>query len=313
MLLRTLILALPLASLTAIQAATPSLAPTRAEIARDSIRFAATLGDPANTLEKKLTPITSPEANAEFGEQIVIVRQATWDPWKFTFDANGFFTDNVALAPRRVEDFFLETGVGASYINRIKGPWTLESSLRQDFIRYDRFDSLDFDITKFRTGIYYKASWLANTTFQLRYKFDYLTEAGFGSQLLTTQSIALTLLNSWKLRRGQRVFLALNTEPGLLADPELALRHEHSVVGGWSARLTDSLTAQLTGRIGYHTSPNTGRNDWHYVTAIGASYALTDWASIGATTSLTWNRSNKNNFDYRNLLAGAYIGLQLKY
>ena len=310
-LMRINILAALLGVTTAANAAT--LVETRVEIARDPQRQAIVATDPSTGQEKKLAPLSSSEANSEFGDQVIITRQATWDPWKFDMDVYGFYTDNVALAPRRVDDFFMEYGVGASYSNRIRGGWTFESSLRQDFIRYDQYDSLDFDLTKFRTGVSYKAPWLWDATLLLRYQFEHLSEPGFGSQLLDSHSLTLGFIKSWKLGSGQRVFFGMLSEPNLAADPDIALRHEHAAFAGWSVRLTDHLTARLIGRAGYHTSPNTDRDDWHYVAAASATYALTDWASIGASTSLTWNRSSKDAYDYRNVLSGAYLGLELKF
>ncbi len=283
---------------------------TQVEVARESERGRAL---PTEQNSEKLAPLPNAAANSEFGEQVLVVRQAVWDPWRFDSEVSGFYTDNAALAPHRVEDFFMETGLGATYRNRISGPWSLEASLRQAFIRYDRFDSLSFDLTKARAGLAYKAGWLADASFTLRYQFDYLSEPEFGSHLLDTHSLALGLVKSWKLGNGQQVFWGLVSEPELVANPDVALRHRHALYAGWSVRLTERLTARLTGRVGYHTSPNADRDDWHYIAAASATYAFTDWASLGLSSSLTWNRSSKDSYDYRNLLSGASLGLQLKF
>ncbi len=286
---------------------------SRVDIARDSLRFAATLSDPTSDEKKKLAPIANAEANNEFGDQVLIVRQAAWNPWRFEIDTHGFFTDNAALAPTRVDDFFMQSGLGVSYSNGIQGPWSFEASLRQDFIRYDQYNSLDFDLTKFRTGLSYKADWLGGAIFLLRYQFDHLSEPGFGSRLLDSHSMALSLVKSWKIAGGQRLFMGLSSEPNLAANPDLALRHQHAAFAGWSLRLTQNLSARVTGRAGYNTSPNLGRNDWHYVVAAGASYALSDWASIGISSSITYNRSNQEAYNYRNVLSGAFVGFELNY
>ncbi|MCX6856300.1 MAG: hypothetical protein NTV80_15505 [Verrucomicrobia bacterium] len=295
---------------TALAAATDD---ARVDVARDSLRFAAGLTDPTSDGKKKLKPIASTEANNEFGDQVLIVRQAAWEPWRFEISTNGFYTDNAALAPTRVSDFFMQSGAGLSYNNRIQGPWSFEASLRQDFIRYERYNSLDFDLTKFRTGLGYKADWLGGASFLLRYQFDHLSEPGFGSRLLDSHSVSLSLIKSWKVAKGQRLFMGLSTEPNLAATPDLALRHQHAAFAGWSMRLTQNLSARVTGRAGYNVSPNLDRNDWHYVAAVGASYALSEWASIGLTTSITYNRSNQDAYNYRNVLSGAYLGLELNY
>jgi hypothetical protein len=178
-----------------------------------------------------LPPLATAEANSEFGQQVLISREATWHPWYVQVEAQGYYTDNAALAPREVEDFFLQYGVTASYRNRIHGRWNFEATLQQEFIRYDRFDSLDFDIAKLRTGVSAKVGWPADATFLLRYKLNYLMEAGFGSEIMTSHSIAAGL-KSWRLQGGQRFYLGATSEPDVSATPDIALRHEHALVAG---------------------------------------------------------------------------------
>lgn len=308
---RTLLVAIYAAILVVANAAPTD--ESRVDIARDSLRFAAGINDPTAEEKKKKDANASASANGEFGDQVIIVRQAIWEPWRFEIDTHGFYTDNAALAPTRVGDTFMQSGLGVSYSNRIRGPWSFEASLRQDFIRYDQYNALDFDLTKFRTGVSHKADWLGGASFLLRYQFDYLSEPGFGSRLLESHSIALSLVKSWKIARGQRLFMGLSSEPNIATNPDLALRHQHAAFAGWSMRLTQKISARVTGRAGYNVSPNLDRNDLHYVAAVGASYALSDWASIGLSSSVTYNRSNQEAYNYRNVLSGAYVGFELNY
>lgn len=284
----------------------------RAEIARESVAATRLIKEPRSQ-PAQVAPLPSAEANAEFGEMVVIQKQAAFDPWRVELDIQGDYTDNVALAPRRVDDFILRAGLEASYVNRIAGHWNAELFLGQDFVRYDRYDSLDFDMSKVGVGLSTKLPWLGNTTLLARYQFEYLTESGFGSRILSSQSMTIGLVKSWKVAEGQKFYLGFLSEPDLSVDPQISMRHENGLHAGWSIRLTEKLTARLAGRASYYSSPNADRQDWNYQARLSATYALTDWASIGASTSMMWNHSSRNRYDYRNLLAGAFLGLEVQF
>jgi hypothetical protein len=225
----------------------------------------------------------------------------------------GYFTDNVALAPNRVQDFFMKYDVSVGYMNRISGPWSMDVSLTQSFLRYDKFDALDFDLTRADAGIAYQAEWLGDASFFLRYTFYRLSEAGFGDEILRNHSLSVGVQKIWKVSQGQQLFFGIASEPSLAAEPAIAQRHEHSAFGGWSVRLTERLNAQLSGRIGYHVSAATDRRDWNYVALASATYSFTDWARVSASSSIAWNESNKDIFTYRNVVAGVFVGMTLTF
>ena len=260
-----------------------------------------------------LPPMPSSDAGADFGEQVVLVRHATWEPWRASVGVQGWFTDNVALAPNRAQDWFMKTDVSVGYSNRLSGPWSVELALEQDFIRYDEFRSLDFDLTRADAGLAYEAAWLGGASLFTRYHFYHLMEAGFDDALLTSHALSAGVQKSWQVGTGQQLALALMSEPSLATDPETATRHEHAVLVAWSVRLTDKLGAQVSGRAGYHVSPEAGREDWNFVGAISAAYALTPWANVGVTGSMAWNESDRALFTYRNVMAGVFVGVQLNF
>lgn len=300
-----------------ITAALPLVAQeVRTEIARQPMPPQLRSLRPGEEPQRIATPIEAPssaDAASEFGEQVVLIRQAQWEPWHADAGVAGFFTDNVALAPNRVQDFFMKYDVAVGYVNRISGPWSMDVTLSQSFFRYDKFDALDFDLTRAGAGIAYQADWLGDASFFLRYNFYELTKAGFGAQIARIHTLSAGVQKIWKVSQGQQLFLGLASEPSLDATPAVAQRHEHSIFGGWSLRLTDKLTAQLSARVGYHVSAVTDREDWNYVGLASASYALTDWARLGVSGSVSWNESNKSIYTYRNVVAGVFVGLNLTF
>jgi hypothetical protein len=284
----------------------------RSEIARES---ATASQAPREPRQAQTSPVdrAQTEVPSEFGETVVIQKQAAFDPWRVDVDVQAYHTDNVALAPRRVEDWFFRTGVEVSYLNRITDGWNAEFFLGQDFIRYDRFDALDFDITKAGAGVSAKLNWLGGATFLARYQFEYLADPGWSGRILSSHSVTAGLFKTWRLSSSHRVYAGLLVEPDLAVDPSISLRHENAVHAGWSMRLTERLTARVSGRAAYHSSPNADRQDWNYLAKLSAIYELTPWASLTASSSLMWNHSSKDRFDYRNQLTGAALGIELQF
>lgn len=288
----------------------------RTEIARQPLPPTLRQRTDAENTQRVATPIeqpSSPDAASEFGEQVVLMRQAQWDPWSVDAGVSLFFTDNVALAPRAVEDWFMKYDLGVGYTNRIGGPWSMEVTLAQAMVRYDQFDALDFDLTRATAGITYEASWLSDASFFLRYQFYRITDAGFGDEILRNHSLSVGVQKIWKVSKGQQLFFGLSSDPSLEATPAIAERHEHAAFGGWSLRLTEKLTAQVSGRAGYHVSAATDRRDWNYVALASAAYAMTDWVSVSVTSSVAWNESDRSVFTYRNVIAGVFVGMHLTF
>ncbi|MBL9113457.1 MAG: hypothetical protein JNJ83_00505 [Verrucomicrobiaceae bacterium] len=290
-------------------------APNQGEIAREALtnsgdRTTSALGASRPTAG---TVLKAPDPNGEFGDQVVVRSRAAFDPWRVEVDVQGFFTDNVALAPTEVEDFFLRTGANVRYLNRIASDWTAEFGLGQEFIRYDRFSSLNFDKTNLNVGIATRLSFLGGATALVRYDFDNLTEEGFGDSIFTSHAITVGLIKSWKIGDAHKFTLGAISEPDLAVDPDISVRHEHGLHVGYSVKLTEKLTARLLGRGGYQVSPNSGREDWRYQARASLLYEFTEMLSVGASTAFTWNLSNQDRYDYNNLLAGAYVNLQYRF
>jgi hypothetical protein len=147
----------------------------------------------------------------------------------------------------------------------------------------------------------------------LRYNYYRLTAAGFGKELMNSHTLSIGLQKVWKAGTGSQLFIGASSDPSLATEPAIVTRHENAIIAGWQARVTDRLTTQITGRVGYHVSPNSNRNDWNYIGLVSATYAITDWAKLGVSGSIAWNESNREIFTYRNVMAGVFASLQLSF
>jgi hypothetical protein len=235
--------------------------------------------------------------DAEFGQMIVIQERASFDPWRARLSIQGFHTDNAALAPVQVEDYFMHYRAELAYVNRLSSSWNFEAQVSQDFLRYDHFSSLDFDITAARAGVATKLSWLA----------------GFGDRITTSHAITATLFHSWSLGQRQRLTAGLLSQPEFHTEPAFAQRHDHGLYTVWSIQLADKLSARLLGRASYRIRPNADRDDWNFVTRASLSYQLAQQFTLTASSGVTWNLSSKDRFDYRNHLTGAFLSLDYRF
>jgi hypothetical protein len=269
-------------------------------------------GKPAQSPSAK--PKTLDGGTSEFGELVVMKEQsAAFDPWRARLSMQGFYTDNAALAPREEPDFFIHGRLDVSYVNRLSGAWNFEAQLSQDWLRYDKFDSLDFDIAGFRTGVFTKLPWLASATFSLSYDLLHISEAGWGDAITTSNAITAAIHKSWAVAAGQTLQFGLASQPEFHTEPDFAQRHDHSTYAAWSSQLADRLTLRLLGRATYRTRPNVDREDWNFVTRLALAWKTTDHFTVTASSGITWNLSSKDRFDYTNHLSGVFLTADYRF
>jgi hypothetical protein len=250
----------------------------------------------------------------EFGVQQIVERKAHVEPWSVVADVQLFNTDNVALTPTSQQrDWYLRYGLAVSYTNRIKGPLFIDLSLEQYLFRYDRFDSLNFDLTHFQGGLLVQAPWLANALFYARYDLTRIAEPDFGTAHFTSHMLDLGGQKVWKISRGQQIFAGAMASVNLETVPAISSRSEFSVTMGYSARLTERLTAALSYRGSWNKYEHSDRTDWNQIAAFGLTYDMTDWLRAGANVSYSRNDSNMYFADYQNWVTGCSLSLRIAF
>lgn len=256
----------------------------------------------------------SSAADSEFGEQRIVQRRAQVEPWSTVADAQLFTTDNVALTPTGEQrDWYLRYGLAVSYTNRIKGPLFIDLSLQQYLFRYSKFDALDFDLTRFDGGLLVQAPWLSNAFFFARYTLQRITEPGLGTAFFTNHAADLGVQKVWKISRGQQVFAGVAANLALDTSPGSGARNEYSATLGYSARLTERVTASASYRGSWNDYAEGPRTDWNHIVAAGVTYDATDWLRLGVNASFSHNDSNTSFADYDNFVAGCSIALRLAF
>ncbi len=250
----------------------------------------------------------------EYGEQRILLRRASWAPWSIELDAQVLWTDNAALANRnQLSDTYLRTGLRVGYSNRVAGNLFVNAGWDYHTVRHNEATGLDFDLGRGDLGMMYLLPQLKDAFLVARYSYFRLTEVEAGSVLYEDHVASLGLQKLWKISRGQQIFAGVYGDWSTAPQPWEAGRHEYSLAAGWKLRLTDALTVQTSYRGAYYHYRTGQRTDWNHVLMVGATYALTDWLSLGLTGSYSVNRSSAPVFEYQNLILGAGISAHWEF
>ena len=277
---------------------------------------------PLEMTDRSLTPDASQSlpssprlpGDAEYGEQVVLARRANHEPWSLAFDAEYFFTDNVALASAgELQDFYLRTGAQARYTNRISGDWFANAALDAHSILHDRYDALDFLLLKAEAGAMYRVPWLADTFLSAGYVGYWITEDDLTTESFQNHAISIGAQKVWKPARAMQIIAGATAEYSFDAEPAPPQRHEYSAYLGYRLRLNDNLSLSASYRLGFYDYPVIDRQDWNHVVVIGASYDITSWARVSLSASSAWNRSSVEFFDYDNIVSGISLSLHMEF
>lgn len=251
---------------------------------------------------------------AEFGEQRIAYRRAHIEPWTAVVDLQVFRTDNAALTSTgKQSDCYMRYGAAVNYANRVVGPLFVDLAVQQSAFRYAEFDVLDFDLTRVEAGLLLQTLGRFDAFLFARYRFEYITEAGLGSQLFANHSLEVGLQKVWKITRGQRFFAGVAALVPLETDPGGAGRGEYSATVGYTLRLTEQINAGVSYRGAWYHYSKGGREDWNHLLNIGASYDVADWLQLGLNFTYTLNRSNAARADYESLVPGGSLAVRLAF
>jgi hypothetical protein len=297
-----------------LMAQSPRLDLDRRDVATESPGWAHTPASSAGAAGASAAtgPITP--GRDEFGEQQIVQRRAHPEPWSATAGIDFFHSDNVGLTSAHEQgDWYLRTGALVSYTNRIEGPFFADISLEQSFFRYNEFDVLDFDLTRFQAGVLVQLPRLSDSFLFCRYRMERITEAGFGSSLFTEHAIETGLQKVWKISRGQQLFGGIRCAVPIDTDPRGIQRDEYSLSLGYSLRLTERITAGASYRGSSYRYHHEGRADWNHILAAGVTYDAADWLRLGLNFAYTENTSNTSFAEYRSLVPGASLALRIAF
>lgn len=254
----------------------------------------------------------SSPGDADLGQQVILKRREKVEPLTAAMSIGGFATNNAALSHDNAEhDFFLVGDALVSYQRRLTKDLLGDLSVRQSVFRYDRFDELDFESLNIGGGVTYVAHSLWDMAFSIRYNFNRLTDGSKHDEFFKNHTLTLGAFKTFPLAKAHYLYAGYASTFGW-SDPVAPQRDEHGLYGGYHLNATRSLSADLFYRAAYFDYVN-NRDDINQTVAASLKYEPTKWLNVTLSTSLGFNNSNRNQFDYNVLNGGGTLAASIRF
>ena len=271
--------------------------------------------------EDPYEPITGTDAthadaspnDPDLGEQAILKRQEHYRAFSVSVAAPFFYTSNVALVRSGEEDdVIFGPEIGLTYAPRITRTLYANFSVEQQQFFYSRFGEFDFGSFDARAGLTYHLPQLRNLLLRGEYNFNRLTSDGF-DDFFTDHALFVNAELPFRIGRAQQVSLGTSAEFLLDADPEAPGRHDFEGYVGYSVALTRALTLNAVGRIAVRDYREGDRTDVSEVLALSATYRFNKWISASATSTLAWNQSSEDVFEYEVANVGGALAFSCRF
>ena len=262
-------------------------------------------------------------ADSEFGEiEEVTYRKSNWEPWRITVGGDIHYYDNIRsidlLAPTLAgvlsdeDDFVYRAGLSVQYTPLITNNLFLDTSLTQEFYRFDKLNQLDFDYTAGDVGLIYVVQSLRDLELFARYRYENLESGTFDGKIYGFHSAEIGAQQVYRFAPGQSVFGQVKARFGLDASPDITGFDEYSLNVGYKWE-RDAFEASLLYRLAYSDFDEIDRSDYNHVVMLRGAYHFRDWLTFAADTSFTSNNSDLKAFDYDTYGVGVGLSFEMTF
>jgi hypothetical protein len=282
----------------------------RAQMARDQTVSPLT-GTATSTGEPVL--VTSPN-DADLGEQEILRRTKTYQPFVASVAVPIYWTSNVALTNSGEQDDLLISPVAAvAYQPRMTRNLSGYISVRDQQFYYSRLTDFDFGSFDTEVGLTYTVRQVYNLVLRAGYDYNRLTDKNSFDDFFSNHILVLSAELPMPITRSQQISVGMDANISLGATPDLPRRHDFDTFVGYSVQLTRAFVVSASGRLAIHDYTDSDRLDVSELVALNATYSLTRLLSASALTSFGANQSNQSVFDYQVVNAGGTIAFTLRF
>ena len=266
-------------------------------------------------------PITGPDAthadespnDPDLGEQAILKRQEHYRAFTVSMATPFFYTSNVALGRNGEEDdVIFGPEIGLSYTPRLARTLYANFSVEQQQFFYSRFGEFDFGSFDARAGLTYHLPQLRNLIVRGEYNYNRLTSDGF-DEFFSDHAIFVNAELPFRIGRAQQISVGTSAEFVIDSEPDAPGRHDFEGYIGYSVALTRALTVNAVGRLAVRDYRDTDRTDVSEVLALSATYRFNKWISASATSTLAWNQSDEDVFEYDVANVGGALGFSYRF
>lgn len=257
--------------------------------------------------------IASPN-DPDLGEQAILKRAESYEPFTVSVAAPISYTSNVALARTNEQDDVLFTpSFAITYAPRLTSTLFANFTVGQQLFYYDEFSELDFGSFDARAGLVYLMPKLRNLLVRADYAYNRLTSDDGFDEFFSNHAIALGAELPFRIGRAQQVSAGADLSFNLAADPDEPGRNDYSAFVGYSVNLTRAMTLSAVGRLAVRDYSEGDRTDVSGIFALSASYRFTKSFSVNAISTLATSESNQDVFDYDVGNIGGALGLGFRF
>ncbi len=250
----------------------------------------------------------------DIGQQLIL-KETPRDRWFRAYaDAFAFWTTNAAnVSAGEQEDWYWGGRIGAGYQPRLSNRLFADIDLGQQFVRYDKFDALDFENLEVGASLIYIEPKLASTLFFLGAQYQRITSDSFGDTLYNSYSLRAGAQKIFLLNRRNSIHVSLMGDWDLDTDVAQLDRNEYLGDVAWRYKLMTDLSIGLSYRATWLDYQEADRHDWLHLAGLSLSYQPKPWLEVYLAASYALNRSSAEVFDYETSTVGLGLGVKLKF
>jgi hypothetical protein len=250
----------------------------------------------------------------DLGAQFLLKRVERLRLFRLIAQAGIGWTDNAErFAGGGSEDVFWNVALGAGAQLPLGSGWFLDGSLRQDLIRYDENDFLDFESTEALAGVVKMLPWGEQFVVAGRYVYRRYSDGDWSDETYHRHGLALTLQKTFVFDRKNSLYLAATGDWEMEAEPEILRRHEYSLQAGFDHRLTHSLTASLFYRAAFRDYTEGPLDEFNHIVGAALALRLAEFARLETSASWTYNESDADLLDYEAGSIGAGVNFRMEF
>lgn len=253
--------------------------------------------------------------DADLGEQEILKRVDTYQPFTISGAVPVYWTSNVALVRSgEISDVIEAPVAGIYYEPKITRTLYGLVDVREQLFYYDDNDSFNFGAFDVDVGLTYFLPQVNNLILRMAYNYDRLTTKDSFEAFYENHALIFSAELPIRVGRAQQVTFGTAANVSMTAEPEAPRRNDYEAYVGYSANLTRSLNINAVGRFVvrdyYHQN---SRVDVSEIFALTANYRITKCLSASAISTLAASQSNHNVFDYEVANLGGALSLSIKF
>jgi predicted porin len=244
--------------------------------------------------------VESSPNDKDLGEQEILKRQESYQPFTVSASVPLFYTSNVALTPRNVQDdVIFAPSVGFSYVPRISSTLYATFFVGQQQFYYGDFNELDFGSFDARAGLTYLVPQWHDLSLSAVYAYNRLTsDTSFDDEFFSSHGIILSAEVPFRIGRAQQISVGADANLNIHAEPSLPGRNDFDGYVAYSVNLTRAFSLNAVGRLSVRDYTDDRRTDVAETVSLGVTYRFNPWFSAIATTTYSHSDSNRDVFDY---------------